>query len=270
MTASTQTIPETTIHAETRGSTLLIRMEGPETRNAITGPNFGRMRALLADAGRNPALRAVVITGDNGYFSSGGNLRRLKKTAEGPYSEASSNTDLLSAMILGIRDCPLPVIAAVEGGAVGVATSLALACDMIVAASDVSFTVAYVRIGLTPDGGVTHFLSAALPRQIVSELCLTGAPITAERLATAGLVNRVVDKGTALDTALDLATRFDKAPRTAVSVIKSELNAAPRNSLAEQLALEAQNLNHARYQPEGREGIAAFLEKRKPEFPSNE
>ena len=111
-----------------------------------------------------------------------------------------------------------------------------------------------------------YLLTEALPRQLASELCLLGRSISATRLANAGVVNQTTAPGSAREAALNLAACFDKGPAKAVSLIKSEINAAKNNSLAEQLFLEAVNLNRARYGPEGREGVAAFLEKRKPEF----
>lgn len=257
---------ETQIRVETIGSTLVIELDGPKTRNSISREHYEQLREILAEADAHPYLRAIVLTGANGFFTSGGNVARLKQTTEEPLSVATRNTDRLSASILGLRECRLPVIAAVEGGAVGVGVAFVLACDLIVASETAKFTLGHVKIGVPSDGGITYLLTEALPRQLASELCLLGRSISATRLANAGVVNQTTAPGSAREAALNLAACFDKGPAKAVSLIKSEINAAKNNSLAEQLFLEAVNLNRARYGPEGREGVAAFLEKRKPEF----
>lgn len=258
--------PETRIHDDGGAPVRRITLDGPETRNAISAPAYRAVQAAVIDAGADPAVRAILIAGAAGFFSSGGNVARLQASAEGRLSEATANTDALGAMIKAVRACPVPVVAAVEGGAAGAGLSLMLACDMVVAAAGAKFTVAYVRIGLTPDGGVTHFLSAALPRQLVTELCLLGRPILAERLAEAGVVNLLAAPGDALAEAETLAARLAEGPRDAMARIKAEIAAAGRNDLAAQLDLEAEGINTARFGPEAREGLAAFLAKRKPDF----
>ena len=141
---------------------------------------------------------------------------------------------------------------------------------MIVAARPAKFTVAYVRIGLSPDGGVTHFLSDALPRPLVTEMCVLGRPVGAERLAQFGLVNEVVDEGAALAKAQELAAEIATGPAQVIAVIKAEIAAAAKNDFSTQLELEAQGINRARFGPEAREGLTAFLEKRKPDFTRND
>jgi enoyl-CoA hydratase/carnithine racemase len=154
----------------------------------------------------------------------------------------------------------------VEGGAAGAGASLAVACDLIVAARDAYFSVAYIKIGLTPDGGATAFLGAALPRQMVSEMVFTGDRIAAERLHGLGMVNRLTGPGQALEGALELATRLAHGPAHALAEGKRLINQARLNPLQAQLDLEADGIATALGGDEGREGIAAFLEKRKPDF----
>lgn len=245
---------------------LLLSLDGPQTRNAISPPVYQAIRAKVIGAGRDPAIRAIVLQGMNGFFCAGGNLNNIRASAAKSMAEVSANTDGLNAMILAIRACPKPVIAAVEGGAAGVGFSLALACDMIVAAEGAKFVVAYVKVGLAPDGGVTHFLSEGLPRQLVGELCLTGDPVSAERLHALGVVNRVVPAGQAREAGLALADRLAAGAVQAMATIKAEIAAAPHNDLATQLVLEAQGINEARFGPEAAEGMAAFFEKRRPDF----
>lgn len=261
---------ETEVRSETLdGNIRLVTLDGPATRNSIGRTQYEALRAIIVDAGNDPKIRAVVLQGAGGFFSSGGNVSALRESRNQPLSEVSRNTDSLAAMILAIRACPTPVIAAIEGGAAGLGVSLALACDMVVASTSARFTAAYVKIGLTPDGGATYFLSDCLPRQLVSELCMLGRPVSAERLHAAGAVNSLAEQGSVLEAALELARACAVGASEAISVIKSEIAQASVNGLAEQIELEGRNINNARYGEEAAEGLQAFLEKRKPVFPGS-
>ncbi len=263
--------PNETQLRETRdGSVLTLSLDGPNTRNSISPPLYKALQNAIISAGQNPDVRAIVLTGMHGFFSSGGNINNLRESAKSTLAEVSGNTDALNAMILSIRDCPTPVIAAVEGGAAGAGLSLVLACDMIVAAEGAKFVVAYVKVGLAPDGGVTHFLAQGLPRQTVTEMCLTGNPVSAERLHALGVVNAVVAEGEALAAAQKTAGKLAEGAVGAMAVIKSEITASQHNDLATQLTLEARGINAARFGDEAAEGLAAFLEKRRPDFRGKE
>ncbi|MAW88824.1 MAG: enoyl-CoA hydratase [Phyllobacteriaceae bacterium] len=256
----------TVLKAEQEGTIRVLTLDGPQSRNSIGPENYRDLQRRIIDAAEDSSVRAIVVSGAGGFFCSGGNVTNLQRSAAGTMAEATANTDALNAMILAIRHCPKPVIAAVEGGAAGAGFSLALACDLIVAAQGARFLVSYVKVGLTPDGGVTHFLTGALPRQLVGELCLLGRPASAERLHAAGVVNTLSEPGRALGDAMALAGELTAGASGAQAVIKAEIAAAPFNDLASQLDLEARGINRARFGAEAREGLAAFLEKRKPEF----
>ena len=253
---------------ETRqdGAVLVITLNGPKSRNAIGPKVYLAVRNAVVDSGNAGDVRAIVLTGAGGFFSSGGNIDALKDSAKGPLSAVTSNTDRLNAMIRVIVNCPTPVIAAVEGGAAGAGVALAFSCDMVVAANDAKFTAAYVKVGLSPDGGLTYFLRAAMPRQLVNELCMLGRPITAERLAPYGIVNELTEPGQAQDAALALARKTAAGPVQAIRSIKHLVNIAEHNKLTTHLCEEADRINQARYGTEAAEGLQAFLEKRKPNF----
>ena len=254
---------------------LLTRREGPvlvlsnnnvAARNALSFEYYTAVIDALRDAASDPSFGAVVLTGEGGHFCSGGDLRQLAKRRE--LSEAQRRTLLegLHDLIRAVRDCPKPVIAAVEGAAAGAGLSLAMACDMLVAAKDAKFTVAYVKVGLTPDGGATAFLAEFVSRQVLTELCLTGAPLSGEQMHALGAVNRLVESGHALAAATALATDISKGPHKAMSHIKNLCRHAMRNSLDDQLELEAQSMVKAMGSDESLEGIHAFLNKRPPNF----
>lgn len=259
---------DTQIRVDRQGAVLVLTIDGARSRNSISRPQYDALRAAVID-GVDDGARAIVLTGANGYFSSGGNINALKDSAQRPRSEASGNTDALNAMIQAVVAAPVPVICALEGGAAGAGASLALACDMILAAEGASLVIAYVKVGLTPDGGATHFLRSALPRQMVMEMCLLGRPMSVERLEQAGVVNAVVAPGAALNEVLALAQRLANGPAAAMAMIKHEVNMAPTQGLAEHMALEAECINRARFGAEAAEGLGAFLGKRRPDFPDS-
>ncbi|WP_238364637.1 oxepin-CoA hydrolase, alternative type [Mesobacterium pallidum] len=256
----------TELRSTRQGAVLVLTLDGTTTKNSIGRDQYDALRAALVDAGADASIGAVVLTGAGGFFSSGGNVATLRESRQMPLSEVSRNTDVLLAMILALRNCPKPVIGAVEGGAAGLGLSLALGCDMLVAATGAKFTAAYVKIGLTPDGGATYFLREALPRQLVSELCMLGRTVEAERLHAAGAINALCEAGRALDTALELASACADGARSAIAAIKAEIASADRNALADHVEMEGRNINAHRFGDEAGEGLAAFLEKRKPVF----
>jgi len=251
---------------ERRGRVLLATNNDPATRNALSWDFYDGFREAVEAASADDGIGAIVVTGAAGFFCSGGNVHGLKERSEADYPTRRSSVDRLHRMILAMRACPKPIIAAIEGGAAGAGASLAAACDLIVAAREAYLSVAYIRIGLTPDGGATAFLGEALPRQLLSEMVFTGDRIPVERLHSLGMVNRLTGPGEALDTALDLAARLADGPAQAIGAGKRLIASARQNGLADQLDLEADGIATALGGPEGQEGIAAFLAKRKPDF----
>ena len=251
---------------ERRGRVLVATNNDPPTRNALSWDFYDGFREAVEAASTDDGIGAIVVTGAAGFFCSGGNVNGLKERSQSDYATRRSSVDKLHAMILAMRACPKPIIAAVEGGAAGAGASLAAACDLVVAAKDAYVSVAYIKIGLTPDGGATAFLGAALPRQLLSEMVFTGDRIPVERLYQCGMINRLTEPGAALDDALALADRFANGPAQALGVAKGLIDTARLNSLKAQLDLEAEGIATALGGAEGSEGISAFLEKRKPDF----
>ena len=248
------------------GAVLVLSNHNVAARNALSFEFYTAVTDALREAASDPSVGAIVLTGEGGHFCSGGDLRQLVKRRELSVQERRVRLEGLHDLIRSVRDCPKPVIAAVEGAAAGAGLSLALACDMLVAAKDAKFTVAYVKVGLTPDGGATAFLAEFVSRQVLTELCLTGAPLSGERLHALGAVNRLVASGHALSAAIDLAAEISAGPQHAMSRIKHLCRHATRNSLEEQLELEAQSMVEAMGSDESLEGISAFLDKRAPNF----
>jgi enoyl-CoA hydratase/carnithine racemase len=254
------------VRVERHGPTLVVINNNPARRNALTPEFYDGLTDALAEASGDPEVASVIITGEGGFFCAGGDLTALAKRREMTRAERHAAIGRLHYIIRAIRACPKPVIAAVEGGAAGAGVSIALACDLVVATRGASFTVAYVKVGLTPDGGSTAFLSEALPRQLATEMCLFGDPVDAERLFAAGMINRLVEGGTALEEAKALGERCAVGPAKAMAGIKRLCGDARSYSLTDQLERECSSIAEALGGDEAAEGISAFLNKRKPDY----
>ncbi len=248
------------------GQTLVLTLSNPEFRNALGPEMYAAGVEALSVAESSPDVRSVVITGANGIFSAGGNLQRLQNNRQLPPEHQAQSIEGLHNWIEAIRTFPKPVIAAVEGPAAGAGFSLALACDMIVAARNSVFVMAYSSIALSPDGGGSWSLSRAVPRQLATELLMCGERTGAERLQQLGVVNRLTDPAQALSEALKLATALNSRAPNAMASIKELLADADGSSLNAQLARErdhfVKNLHHAN----AGTGIAAFLNKQTPQY----
>jgi enoyl-CoA hydratase/carnithine racemase len=248
------------------GAVLVLTHDNPGVRNALSPEFYAALTAALGQAQADAGIGAVVLTGANNYFCAGGNLRQLAQRRELSSEERRERLEGLHDLVRAIRDCRKPVVAAVEGGAAGAGVSLALACDLLVMARDAAFSVAYVKVGLTPDGGATFFLSELLPRQLLTELCLTGDRIEAPRLAQFGAVNRLAEPGRALDEAVALAQRLAAGPARATARIKDLCRNAAGATLEAQLEREARHMVRSLGDAESAEGIAAFFDKRAADF----
>lgn len=254
------------LKSTSRGRTMVLTLSNPEHRNALGPEMYAAGVEALSVAESSPEVRSVVIVGEGSLFSAGGNLQRLQANRQQPPEVQEQSIEGLHGWIEAVRTFPKPVIAAVEGAAAGAGFSLALACDLVVAAEDAVFVMAYSNIALSPDGGATWALARALPRQLASELLMSGERIGAGRLHELGVVNRVTPAGTAFDEALALAERLNERAPNALSSIKELLNDAAGASLTSHLREErdhfVRNLHHAN----AGIGIAAFLAKRPPRY----
>ena len=254
------------LKSTSQGRTMVLTLSNPEHRNAMGPEMYAAGVEALSVAESNPEVRSVVVTGEGAIFCAGGNLQRLLANRQQPPEVQVQSIEGLHSWVEAIRTFPKPVIAAVEGAAAGAGFSLALACDLIVAADDAVFVMAYSNVALLPDGGASWSLSHALPRQLVSELLLAGERIGATRLHELGVVNRLAPRGGALAAALALADQLNGRAPNVMASIKDLINEAPGATLTRQLASERDhfvlNLHHAN----AGVGIAAFLAKQRPSY----
>jgi enoyl-CoA hydratase/carnithine racemase len=251
---------------ERRGHALVLTISDPPTRNTLSPQVYAAGVEVLSAFDADATLRCVILRGDGAHFCAGGDLNRLAASRDGPADTVRANIDRFHAFVQAIREFPKPVIAAVEGHAAGGGCSLALACDLIIAAESARFTMSYGRAGFSPDGGGTFHLAQALPRALALQLMWLPEPMSAQQWQALGLVNAVASDGQALTEALAWAERLGQMASNAVASVKALVEHARTRTLREQLDVErdqfAANLQH----DNAAEGLRAFFEKRKPRF----
>ncbi len=195
------------LKSHSQGQTMVLTISNPEHRNALGPDIYAAGVEALNVAENSPEVRSVVITGEGSHFCAGGNLQRLLANRQQPPEVQAQSIEGLHNWIETIRVFPKPVIAAVEGSCAGAGFSLALACDMLVAAHNSVFVMAYSNVGLSPDGGASWSLVRALPRATAMQLLMAGDRIDAARLQALGVVNQVCAPGESLTAALALADK---------------------------------------------------------------
>ena len=248
------------------GRTMVLTISNPEHRNALGPEMYAAGVEALNIAETNPDVRCVVLTGEGETFCAGGNLQRLQANRQKPPEVQAQSIEQLHSWVEAIRTFPKPVIAAVEGPAAGAGFSLALACDLIVAARNAVFVMAYSSVALSPDGGGSWSLAQALPRQLVNELLMSGERIGAQRLHELGVVNRLCDAGQALGTALEWSEKLAARAPTVMTSIKELVSEAGAHDLSTHLAAERDHFVKNLHHPNGGIGIAAFLNKQVPRY----
>ncbi len=241
-----------------------ITLNRPESLNAFDETLKGELIAALRAAAEDAAVRCLVITGAGRAFCAGQDLR--DRADGGDYALAETLRRDYNPMILTIRTMEKPVIAAVNGVAAGAGCSLALACDLRVAADKASFIQAFVRIGLIPDSGATFFLPRLVGFGKALELAITGDPLDAETARNLGLVANVVPGEALMSATMELAGRLAQAPTRAIGLTKRAMNAALTLDLEEALNQEADLQDLAGHTGDFAEGVAAFMEKRRATF----
>ncbi|MFE3766250.1 enoyl-CoA hydratase/isomerase family protein [Streptomyces sp. NPDC059104] len=238
--------------------------------NAVTWEQREYVITLLAEASADPAVRAVVLTATGKGFCAGADLRSQPPTAPQANRIAGDVSRMIrlgaQRLITAVLDCEKPVIAAVNGTAAGIGAHLALACDLVIAAEGARFIEVFVRRGLVPDGGGAYLLPRLLGPQKAKELLFFGDAVPAEEAARLGLVNKVVPADGLEAAARAWAERLAQGPTRALALTKQLVNASLDGDRATALAAEAtaQELNMTT--ADANEGVAAFKERRTPEY----
>ena len=245
---------------------MVLTLSNPSQRNALGPEMYAAGVEALNGAENNSEIRSVVLVGEGAWFCAGGSLQRLLGNREREPAVQAESIEALHNWIDSIRTFPKPVIAAVEGAAAGAGFSLAMACDMIVAARDAVFAASYSSVALSPDGGLSWHLAQMLPRQIASEWLMLGGRIEAARLHALGVVNELTENGQALAAALALAQRVGERAPNSLASIKELLSDGRGATLSAQLSQERDHFVRNLHHPNAGIGINAFLAKEKPRY----
>ena len=257
-----------TIKIHRRGGAATIELSRPETMNAWN-KQFGLdLRAAIDEVTVDDGVRAVCITGAGRGFSSGADLRDIsdEQTPQGRPDVYKALTERYHPIITGIRAMPKPVVAAVNGPAVGIGLSLALAADLVVAKESAYFLLAFVNIGLAPDGGSSLFVPERVGFTRAIEMAMLGERIGATQAAEWGLINQAVADD-AFDATIErLVDRLASGPTAAYAGVKRQLNAWLYAKIDDQLELEAQVQGEMAHSDDFVAGVTAFLQKRPAEF----
>jgi E-phenylitaconyl-CoA hydratase len=251
------------IHYERHGPTVVITMEGDNDLNlGMTGEE---LHERLAEYAEDDELRCCIVTGAGSRaFSAGGNLKR--STASGNATRRRTVWESPPATIVTGLEIWKPIIAAVNGHAVGAGCMFALACDIRIASENAEFGIPEIKLGFPPGMGAPQRLPRLMPFGPALEMLLTGDRITAEQALQWGLVNRVVPQDALMDAAFDLANRIAVNPPLAVRGIKEMAYRSREMSMADGMRMSDLLLSIGRNTEDAKEGVRAFAEKRTPDF----
>ncbi|MBK6909341.1 MAG: enoyl-CoA hydratase/isomerase family protein [bacterium] len=254
----------TTILYERTDSVLKITLNRPDRFNAFTAEMHKELGDAFKNAAKDDAVRAVMLTGAGKAFCSGQDLKEVK---DNPNTSLADRLRLnYNPNIMRIRNIEKPVICAINGVAAGAGMSLALACDLRIASDQASMLQAFVNVGLVPDTGSTWMLPRLLGYHKAFEICSTGRPIKADEALRLNLIDEIVEHDK-LDTfTMELAMKYATAPTKAIGAIKRAFNKASGSTLEEALDYEAYLQDILGHTDDYKEGVAAFNEKRKPQF----
>lgn len=259
-----------TILFERQGGVAHITLNRPEVLNALSYPMYREITDAFDTVAAEPELRAVLLTGSGRAFCSGADLARKFNIPEGATigdGVAEAMHRLINPMVARIAALKKPVIAAVNGPTAGGGVGLALACDIVIAAKSAYFVQVFgPNLGIVPDIGCTWLVPRLIGRARALGLALTGERLPAEKAADWGLIWQAVDDAELLPTATALARKLAEGPTTGFGLIKKAITASELNGFEAQLALEAESQRIAFNTNDTPEGIAAFLQKRKPVF----
>jgi enoyl-CoA hydratase/carnithine racemase len=232
----------------------LVTIDRPERRNALDRTTYAGLTAAFEAAGADAAVGAVVLTGAGGCFTAGNDLKDFQDVETGGDSPGL-------IFLKALRACPKPVVAAIEGHAVGIGTTLLLHCDLAYAGDGARFRLPFTALGLSPEGGSSYLLPLVAGAKRAAELLMLGEPFTAADAASAGLVSAAVPAGAALETALAKARALAALPRASVAATKRALRRGYNDSVARAMAEEAEVFHALRRGPEAQAAFAAFLRR---------
>ncbi|MFQ5533815.1 MAG: enoyl-CoA hydratase [Sphingomonadales bacterium] len=250
------------ILVDTKGPVGMITLDRPDALNALNGALMDELSQALAGFEADEAIGCIIITGSGKAFAAGADIKEMRSRS---FMDVYKG-DFITASWEAAARCRKPVIAAVAGYALGGGCELAMMCDFILAADTAKFGQPEIQLGIIPGSGGTQRLTRLVGKAKAMEMCLTGRTIDSQEAERAGLVSRVVPADDLLDEALKVATQIAQLSLPAVMMAKESVNRAYETTLAEGVRFE-RRLFHSLFATEDqKEGMAAFAEKRKPNF----
>lgn len=249
------------ILTEREGAVMIVRMNRPEKKNALTRAMYKTMAELLTQADQDASVRSVLITGGHDCFTSGNDVADFLQAPP-----AGLNSEVFMFM-QALFDFSKPVVAAVCGPAVGIGTTLLLHCDLVYASRDATLKMPFVSLGLCPEYGSSMILPQLLGQAKATELLLLGSAFSGEQAAAWGIANQALHDGAAtIAKAFDMAQRFGSLPPTALADSKRLMRAPNREQLRQVIVEEGELFSQRLHSPEAREAMTAFMQRRKPDF----
>jgi len=249
------------------GSVAVIILNRPDVLNSINTKLAKELQYALSDSADNSNVRAILLTGSGKGFCAGQDLKEAIQSDGTPEPDLGNFVrENYNPIIKLLREIPKPVICAVNGTAAGAGANIALACDIVVASENASFIQAFSKIGLIPDSGGTYYLPRLVGLGKAASLMMLGEKLPANEAVELGLIYKVFPHHKLEEESINLAKHLAKQPTKAIGLIKKLLNKSLENTLDKQLKLEEEMQTLAGQTDDYKEGIKAFLEKRKPEF----
>ncbi|MBB5913839.1 2-(1,2-epoxy-1,2-dihydrophenyl)acetyl-CoA isomerase [Nocardia transvalensis] len=255
-----------TLQFEQSGSIARITLNRPTAANGIDHVLGRELAQLASRCADDPALKVVTLTGAGKFFSAGGDLKAMAAQDGSAGTYVKNLADSLHEAISSFARMDALLIIAVNGIAAGAGFSLAVVGDLVIAGESASFTMAYTRAGLSPDGGASYYLPRLIGLRRTQDLMLNNRALSAGEALDWGLVHRVVPDAELGSTVDELAERFAAGPKLSNANVKKLLLVSSSHTLEEQLARESSFISHCADSPDGQEGITAFLGKRTPKF----
>jgi 2-(1,2-epoxy-1,2-dihydrophenyl)acetyl-CoA isomerase len=255
-----------TLNFEVSAGVATITLNRPNSMNAMSPQMGAELHEVALKIDADHGIRAVVLTGAGKVFCAGGDLGEFAAAGDGARTLIMKMTGDLHLALSRLARNAAPVIAAVNGTAAGAGFSLLMAADLAIAAEGAVMTMAYTNAGLSPDGSSTYYMPRKIGDRRARELMLTNRVLSAQEALDWGVVNQVVADGEALPAAQKLAAKLAQGPTQAYGQVKALLDSSFDHSLESQMELEARAIAGLVGNPDGQEGLHAFLDKRKPQF----
>ncbi len=256
-----------TVQVQRRGAVSTIILDRPQAMNAVNTDLGDALRAAVEEAAQDDSVRAVVLTGNGRAFCSGADLKSgFEPDADGYPDVGTALRERFHPIIEGLKTMPKPTVAAINGPAVGIGLSFALACDLSIAAESSYLMLAFVNIGLVPDGGSSFLIPERIGYARALEMAMLGEKVPANTALEWGLINRVVADDALQTAAEELSDRLADGPTASYAGSKRQLNNWAFARMREQLELEATIQAQMARTKDFAEGVTAFVEKRPPRF----